>query len=311
MLEQEKLQPSRHYQSYNSPGSSIGSPVSSISPSPRSPPPALDPKHRETKAPPPTAPKPNRGEKARLTRDDLLAMNRSAKPLTKRPEGTEQSQSHDTSHGPGMREPPSKGELHSLNAVPKQKVRNSGEWINNEERPFVIGKRSDLIHKSNNTNSQDHWLVQEAERRRKQEELERRNNYDSITARAGPTKPSESSLISRFRGDIEPQPRSNRYSGTSLHSTADLGSASRPLSSSGSSLRQYDRSPESGVTQFSAKSNNYSSPNLSNTLPANFSFNANTSLPSKSARSSQAETEPVIAVSGKQKCSHCGEELGE
>lgn len=306
-----------------SPGSSSGS---SISHSPRSPPAALDPRRGDSsykKVPPPTAPKPDKGVKARLTREDLLAMNRKATPLTK-PDPAVDGSHHD-SLSPTTREAPTKAELHSLNAVPKPKFRNTAPWMkedgvneNDNEKPFVIGKRSDLIHQRDYSNPNDHWLVREAEKRRL---ADRKDNVESIPARAGPAQPSQSSLVSRFRGDVEPPPRSrsNRYSYPSYSDTNNSAVSSRPQSTSGSNLRNFDRSPEQGITtQFSAKTqpNTFASnQSLSSTLPPSFSFNANTrsgrdGVASKPPRSLTDNGEPVIAVSGKQKCSHCGEELG-
>lgn len=307
-----------------------GSP-SSLSPPQRSQPRALDPKHHESlnkRLPPPTAPKPDKNakEKARLTRDDLLAMNRKAKPLTK-PEYVETTPASE-SLSPTTREAPSKGELHSLNAVPKPKFRSSAGWINNEEpvntnsrlpntqqneRPFVIGKRSDLIHHRDYSNPNDHWLVREAEKRRVAD-AHARDNVESVTARAGPVIPSQSSLVNRFRSDREPPPRTNRYS----YPSSQFGDprdppSSRPLSTTGST----NRSPEKGITtQFSARSqpNSFASnTSLSQTLPPSLSFNArnhDTNMGSKPPRPLLENSEPVVAVSGKQKCSHCGEELG-
>lgn len=305
---------------YPSPRSSTGSAGSSLSP--RSPPHALNPKHQlqSRTAPPPTAPKPERGPtKGRLTREDLLAMNRKATPLV-RPDTVESGDSLDNGLSPTPREAPSKGELHSLNAVPKQKFRSSAAWITDEEtdnntqteRPFVIGNRSDIIHQRDYSNPSDHWVVREAEKRRLAEQADYVNS-ESMTAHAGPTKPSASSLVNRFRGDIEPPPRSNRFSYPSSHSS-DIRLSPTPRSGSG--IHQYDRSPEQ--TQFSARTQPNtlaSSSSLSQTLPPNFSFNANVrnldSVQSmKPARSLADDTGPVIAVSGKQKCSHCGEELG-
>jgi hypothetical protein len=247
-------------------------------------------------------------------------MNRKATPLARPDPSLETTgDPQDSALSPTHREAPSKGELHSLNAVPKPKFHSSAAWIkdaeNNtqNEKPFVIGKRSDLIHQRDYSNPSDHWVVREAEKRRLAEKSDYANT-ESVTARAGPTKPSQSSLVSRFRGDIEPPPRNNRYSYPSSYSTESrLSPTSRPLSGS----NQYNRTPEQTVTQFSAKTspNTFASnPSLSQTLPPNFSFNANVrnqdSLPTKPPRSLTDDSGPVIAVSGKQKCSHCGEELG-
>ncbi|KAL4230513.1 Guanine nucleotide exchange factor vav3 [Mactra antiquata] len=328
-VEQEKAMLERSKQddySYNTSSNNhlYVNPKTSSGPASLSPksPPALDPKSR--KAPPPTAPKPDKGNKARLTREDLLAMNRKATPLTK-PDFPDGYSPESGSLSPTTREAPSKGELHSLNAVPKQKFRSSAGWIKEEEeaqnamneRPFVIGNRSDLIHHRDNSNPSEHWVVREAEKRRLAEKNDRYGNSESVTAHAGPTKPSQSSLVSRFRGDIEPQPRSNRYS---YPSTYSFESRLSPTSRGSSSNNLYNRNMDPGMTQFSAKTqpNTYASnPSLSQTLPPSFSFNANVrsnqdgSSGVKPPRSLSDDTGPVIAVSGKQKCSHCGEELVE
>ena len=309
-----------------------GSP-SSLSPtSQRSVPRALDPKHHEyqaKKVPPKTAPKPDKNAKARLTRDDLMAMNRKAKPLTK-PEDSK-SLSLGDSLSPTTREAPSKGELHSLNAVPKRSVRSSLEWIKNEEpvttnnrlsntqqeeKPFVIGKRSDLIHQRDYSNPNDHWLVREAEKRRVAEAQARDNIIESVTAHAGPAIPSQSSLVNRFRSDREPPPRKNRYSyPSSQHGDPrDPPTSTRPLSTAGSNHGD----PEKGITtQFSARSQpttSASHTSLSHTLPPSISFNARNNdmnAGSKPPRPLTENNENVVAVSGKQQCSHCGEELGK
>lgn len=306
--------------------------MSSLSPTQRTQPRALDPKHHETqikKVPPPTAPKPDKGAKARLTRDDLLAMNRKATPLAK-PE-TVESAAHNDGVSPTVREAPSKGELHSLNAVPKQKFRSNAEWIKDgenvphtntrysntqqNERPFVIGNRSDLIHKTDYSNPSDHWLVREAEKRRVAE-AQTREERPGVTARAGPAIPSQSSLVNRFRSDREPPPRRNRLSYPSTEFGDPRDPPSRPLSSA--EPGRLDRGSEKGITtQFSARPqpNTFASnPSLSQTLPPSLSFNArnhDTSAGSKPPRTLSENSDPMIAVSGKQKCSHCGEELGK
>ena len=334
------------YQSSRSPS---GSTVSPVSHSPKSPPPALDPQHRgqsrkpDIWAPPSTlhaASKSDTGmstkEKARLTREDLLAMNRKPTPLQS-VQGRQESADREPAQV--TREAPSKLELHMLNSVPKPKFRRSADWIKDEDpensspttttsnantdkyadKQFVIGKRSDIIHKDYSS-SQDHWLVQEAERRRLAElkDYGNRDTTDSVHT-AGPAKPSASSLVNRFRGDA--QPNKNRYSYPAPRDQDSYTSSSRPLSTSGSGLRQYERSasPELSSTQFSARNQslNYANPSLSNTLPANFSFNANKPLrreppapAPKPQRSPTEQAEQMNTVSGKQKCSHCSEELG-
>ena len=347
-LEQKQEVTSRYQpvssHTYQSPHSSSGSTGSSVSHSPRSPPPALDPQHRghvrkpEVWAPPSTlhtASKSDSGvstkEKARLTREDLLAMNRKATPLQslqgRQQESTDKESEHVT------REAPSKLELHMLNSVPKPKFRRAADWIKDEEsdssssndkysdKQFVIGKRSDIIHKDYSS-PQDHWLVQEAERRRLADHKDyssRLDTSDSVHT-AGPAKPSTSSLVNRFRGDA--QPNKNRYSYPAPRDKDSRLSPSQPLSTGGSGLRQYERSasPELSSTQFSARNQslNFANPSLSNTLPPNFSFNANKpprreppAPAPKPQKSPTEQAEQMNTVSGKQKCSHCNEELGK
>ena len=317
-----------------------------MSHSPRSPPPALDPHHRGASvpprkmdiwAPPSTQHAASKSdisakEKARLTREDLLAMNRKPTPLQavqNRQEGrdtVEKEPEHKT------REAPSKLELHMLNSVPKPKFRRSADWIKDDEqensvntdkysdKQFVIGHRSDIIHKDY-SNPQDHWVVQEAERRRlaEQKDYGRRVDKSDNVHTAGPAKPSTSSLVNRFRGDAEPN--KNRYSYPAPRDTDSRHSSSRPLSTGGSGLRKFERStsPELSSTQFSARNQslNFANPSLSNTLPANFSFNANKprreppAPAPKPLRSPTEQAEQMNTVSGKQKCSHCNEELGK
>ncbi|XP_052827505.1 titin homolog isoform X2 [Octopus bimaculoides] len=69
---------------------------------------------------------PDPKESQRLTREDLLAMNRKPTPLQEKPEFNSNLPHHVS---PIKREPPSKTELHSLNAVPKARHRDPKEWI--------------------------------------------------------------------------------------------------------------------------------------------------------------------------------------
>ena len=264
-------------------------------------------------------------------------MNRKATPLQSMNKRFDEQENKEPE--PVAREAPSKLELHMLNSVPKPKFRRAADWIKDEEeevsapadkyataadkyadKQFVIGNKSDIIHKDYST-SQDHWVVQEAERRRLAESKDFSRRFDDSVHTAGPAKPSGSSLVNRFRGDIEPNKKHNRYSYPTPHDT-DSNPPARPLSTSGSGLRHFERSasPELSSTQFSARNQslNFANPSLSNTLPANFSFNANKApkreppAPApKPKRSPTEQADQTHTVSGKQRCSHCEEELGK
>ena len=258
-------------------------------------------------------------------------MNRKATPLQSMNKRSEEQLSENKEPEHKGREAPSKLELHMLNSVPKPKFRRAADWIKDEEeensaptdkyadKQFVIGNRSDIIHKDY-SNPQDHWVVQEAERRRLAESKDYSHRFDDSVHTAGPAKPSGSSLVNRFRGDIEPN-KKNRYSYPTPRDT-DSHTSTRPLSTSGVGLRHFERSasPELSSTQFSARNQslNFANPSLSNTLPANFSFNASKppkreppAPAPKPKRSPTEQADQLHTVSGKQRCSHCEEELGK
>lgn len=108
----------------------------------------------------------------KFTREDLLAMNRKATPLQQKPEISPTSSQR---MSPISREPPSKTELRSLNAVPKAKHRDSAEWIvsdrNNELERKPVNKSQGFRQPVSRqqeiqSSTQVHWVIEEAERRR-------------------------------------------------------------------------------------------------------------------------------------------------
>ena len=135
-----------------------------------------------------------------LSREDMLAMNRKATPLHSKPpvsSGRYVGQFCE----PVRREAPSRGQLHSLNFVPKAKFRQPEEWLS-EEGPSAGHLDRNLLpvaHRKYSDVSQvsgmnDHWLIEEAERRRKQG--------------------ASGAELSRFSGPIKPAPDicGNRWS---------------------------------------------------------------------------------------------------
>jgi hypothetical protein len=59
----------------------------------------------------------------------------------------------------------SKEDIHSISYTPKPKIRNSQDWIQNSD--------SGSKHSSRSESPNEHWLVEEAERRRKISSLDR------------------------------------------------------------------------------------------------------------------------------------------
>ncbi|XP_071125912.1 LIM and calponin homology domains-containing protein 1-like isoform X3 [Mytilus edulis] len=233
-------------------------------------------------------PKEEPQQRENLSREDMLAMNRTAKPFSRRPENEQQNNANDNHV---QRDNLSKEDIHGLNYAPRPKIRSSQDWIQNND--------SGSKHSSRSESPNEHWLIEEAERRRKSGHT---SGYQT-----GPIQPKSDILSNRWQNDRHGQP-------------------------SGSMSPQNTRSYE--VKQFSAKSQN----KLNQTLPANFSignikpkpmppvppkpgrnsnsnFSSSTRAPSNvssptSPSSPKSYAEQVVAVSGKQLCSHCSQELG-
>ena len=230
-------------------------------------------------------------QRENLSREDMLLMNRSAKPFSRRPEN---EQSHDTNDH-HVSHDMSKEDIHSISYTPKPKIRNSQDWIQNSD--------SGSKHSSRSESPNEHWLVEEAERRRKSG---RTSNFQS-----GPIKPKSDIISNRWQEDRYSQP---------------------PRSLSPQNTRSYESK------QFSARPQK----KLNETLPANFNMgnikpkqqppvppkpnrtlhNLSSSVSSSTRSSSnlsspvspsspKSHAEQVVAVSGKQLCSHCSQELGE
>ena len=162
----------------------------------------------------------------KLTREDLLAMNRKATPLQKKPEISPTSSQR---MSPISREPPSKTELHSLNAVPKAKHRDPKEWIvsdrSNELEKKPVNKpqafrlpmsRQQEIQSS----SQVHWVVEEAERRRHAEMCNSQNKgplHDDYSKLVNyPIQPADGHNAWRdFSGAPQKLPKNPAYDRTS------------------------------------------------------------------------------------------------
>lgn len=207
------------------------------------------------------APDPNK-DKQRWSREDMLAMNRKATPLQKKPE-TET-------------EPETTKEVYHSNSVPKPRTRG-GDFSSSQSRS----------HRSEQHNPHSHWMVEEAERRRKAD-----NKRHSV--HGGPIKPVHpEGLANRWRDDTS-IPKQQTYTTNSVKSPRSLN-----------------------TKQFSAEPDR-----LSQTLPAYYSNShgskaENSLRPSRGSPNPQSPSSPpshaeqIMAVSGKQLCSHCSQELGK
>lgn len=175
----------------------------------------------------------------KLTRNDMLAMNRKATPLQQKPEISPTSSQR---MSPISREPPSKTELHSLNAVPRAKRRDPKEWIVSdhsnelERKPMNKSKGfRPLISREQEiqSSSQVHWVVEEAERRRY---AEMRNPQNKASSHDDYTKP--------VNYPIQPADGSNMWRDTS---TAPQKGLAQPLPKNPAYEHPSKSSPNSSV----------------------------------------------------------------
>ncbi|CAG2185481.1 FBXO20 [Mytilus edulis] len=212
-------------------------------------------------------PKEEPQQRENLSREDMLAMNRTAKPFSRRPENEQQNNANDNHV---QRDNLSKEDIHGLNYAPRPKIRSSQDWIQNND--------SGSKHSSRSESPNEHWLIEEAERRRKSGHT---SGYQT-----GPIQPKSDILSNRWQNDRHGQP-------------------------SGSMSPQNTRSYEYWKYQTKAYASCTPKPGRN----SNSNFSSSTRVPSNvssptSPSSQKSYAEQVVAVSGKQLCSHCSQELG-
>lgn len=290
----------------------------------------------------------------RFSREEMLAMNRTSKPMTMMP--TDPRDSHNQgqwSGGPITREAPSREEIHSLNSVPKAKLRSDTDWqstesLNSPKTPKSISpqqpenslnKASWYQEREEKPGSKfslftsgDHWLVQEAERRRIAEseaKLQPGRAANLRPSSSGPIKPSgDTSNRWRDQGGFandqnhvsdRPKPSSSMPAvirQTLLQKTAGVRSSSEPVQTFPLST-----SPSSSVSYHNYHHNQLPSsqpPQQPNQKRQQFQFNQYLESPhhpqQQVAPGGPAPPPPrqhEIKMSGSQLCSHCEQELGE
>ncbi|KAK3100206.1 hypothetical protein FSP39_016295 [Pinctada imbricata] len=224
-------------------------------------------------------------EKQRWSREDMLAMNRKATPLQTKPEN-EALENDSTKHGVS-REPLSRSDIHNLNGAPRPKYKSDSLTSSHRDNKFGDPQ---MRRRSEYTDPNSHWLVEEAERRR--EKTSKRHSVH--TPYQGPIKPVQDNTTNRWRDD-------SSVTHQQTFSSSNSGVSPRPVNT-----QQFSANPRS---------------NLSQTLPPNYNFNSGQKrepvVPPKPMRqmpvsptSPPSHAEQIMAVSGKQLCSHCSQELG-
>ncbi|XP_076446260.1 uncharacterized protein LOC143283780 isoform X2 [Babylonia areolata] len=250
------------------------------------------------------------------SREDMMAMNRKATPLQGKPPSPSPHDHHDTS-SPVKREAPSKSQIHSLNSVPRARIRNPDQWMGEEVsggggggegRPQPAQARRSEANRSQFAGPQDHWLVQEAERRR-MNDSGYRQGPSSRAQFSGPIKPVADNYGNRWReqGTAEVQRSPNmpaQIRQTLLQKTA----GARGSTANSSSQEMNPQGPPYHPDP--------AGHSLSQTLPPNFGYGGGYSPSSRSdpLPPSQHQQPPAgdggMNISGKQRCSHCNQELG-
>ena len=298
------------------------------------------------------------GISRRFSRDEMLAMNRKATPLQSSPTSPKDNYSVNDYSNTNSRDSHSRVDKVSINSVPKAKLRDDKEWYGSSPRksntkpeetqqkayqpPWESAKEKPGA-KLQLSGPQDHWLIQEAERRRMAESEGRLTSNKPVNRNtspsshfSGPIKPATDSN-NRWRGNnhnAEPErpnpsmPAAIRQ--TLLQKTANArgppspneqqsyhGGNSNRLSPSGQDV--YHNHGDSGYyppspmpPYHSPHPQQYQQPHSSQSQSKYFP--SQIPPPSQAPPSPQAPPPPADSgreMSGMQACAHCGQELGK
>lgn len=236
---------------------------------------------------------------------------------------------------PVTREAPSREEIHFLNSVPKAKFRDDFDWHNSgissqttvsassqlpevatDKVPWDKGRDEKRRSKFSMADTRDHWLVQEAERRRIAEYEGRLQSGRSSVHRPssyGPIKPVDNSM-NWWRQE-------------------QVGGRVKPATAMSADLRQTLLQKTAGAHNSNSPIHTLSSSNFCSTLLQNSYQSKKSSLPSQAPQhhqynqqhqfhiphsESQSNTQAPTGGSdaaneglGSQLCSHCNHELGK
>lgn len=220
------------------------------------------------------------------SQEDVL-MNRTARPFSRR-NGNEHTNASDNHV---ERDHMSREDIHSLNYAPKQKIRGSQDWMQNND--------SGHKHNSRSESPNEHWLVEEAERRRK--------SGHSSSYQSGPIRPKSDNIGNRWQNERHQPPRSLS-----------------PQNTRSNDFKQFSARPQNNLNQTLPANFNLGNikskaqppvppkPNRTSTGSLSSSTRSSSNLSSPVSPSSpKSHAEQVVAVSGKQLCSHCSLELGK
>ncbi|XP_023235385.1 trichohyalin-like isoform X2 [Centruroides sculpturatus] len=226
-------------------------------------------------------------------REDIIYASRQpqAAPPTQSDDMKLRNEGNELSNGKMALQPQalSKRSLHNLGAAPKAKIVNNEKWIKPAEK--VLKRRTETTLESGY--NQYHWLVQEAEMRRITEQKERQCQFAS----------EHRSIHSRSSGiTLNHQSQTNMLHHNQKQPLNHITPSAHPCSYSVD--HQWNRSNNttngrhSGQLKDGKQCFGYTKPHRDIS-------------PTKPPRSRNSNTqEHLLSVSGRKRCSHCGEELG-
>ncbi|KAH9488182.1 hypothetical protein Btru_064868 [Bulinus truncatus] len=253
----------------------------------------------------------------RFSREQMLAMNRKATPMQAVPPELQEAKPDDQAplSPPITREAPSKVELRSLNSVPRAKFRDPSEIYANlsvtnpalSPRQTEPNKRHTASWMDNGDDRKnktfsfgDHWLVEEAERRRLAESHNKQPASKSSVHSSHFTGPIKPANDNRWRGgsfdgnQATSMPQAIRQ--TLLQKTSGMRGSTPDLTFSSGSSRSSSRSP-SFPSQDDASHHSH--------------MNVNPPHYNQQSRFNHSSTDDIRGpINGKQPCSHCNEEIG-
>ncbi|XP_075145625.1 smallish isoform X3 [Haematobia irritans] len=224
----------------------------------------------------------------------------------------------------------SRNTLHALSATPKPKYTDG--WVQVQQRksydsnltndPAWISayqqKRKSMPDAYHGHNSSNHWLVQEAEQRRLLEQQQRRVQSSSNTPTHGANKltnsgssngkPLPDSIIQTLTERVQSKGigdrKRNNMDKSPLHSASQYHHYNKTNQVQTGQIPQQQQQSSTTTVSSSSVSSNLVTTHRHTTMTSSSSNGQLTST------SNSASQDKVLSVSGKKKCSHCGDELG-
>ncbi|XP_065355212.1 probable serine/threonine-protein kinase DDB_G0282963 isoform X2 [Calliphora vicina] len=233
----------------------------------------------------------------------------------------------------------SRNTLHALSATPKPKYTDG--WVQVQQRksydsnlandPAWLSayqqKRKSMPDTYHGYNQNNHWLIQEAEQRRLSEQQQQQQQRRTVTSNTtsihqSNNKLSNGSALLSSSTNGKPLPDSIIQTLTERVQSKGIGERKRnnldksPLHAA-STYHQYQQQYNNKLNQQQQQQQSVSNAaihrhnNIISTTSASTTSTSSTTITGQSnLTTTQQQQDKVLSVSGKKKCSHCGDELG-